>query len=383
MAINFTDFSRAPILDAPGKTIFEDLLKGYQVAKEPEKMQQESSARDLANKLRALEVEHKPKQFELDDQGKGLANALKSKALEHYDEKNALDMEYKKAQIQKALQTKLGGNVKANGELANYMVSHPNATEEEVRKAYEEIHGSKLEHEKAVTERSKDITAGASFDKSPMNDKKRNVGLMTAMGVDPIQAVSLLRGGTTPTQWAEDNGIDINTVVPSYAPGEQNVKQWQQASAYLDEMDSLEAHITDGLGQYQNKIMGYSLQEIADSMKGDKPDKVGKALAARALLPELSALRLKVQGGNVGIEAIRELEDKSLGKLRVLESTVDKKAYQAMQKYMNQWLHDAADKRIKSLKSFGMLKTKLQKSAEKESTSSGFDFSSYPVAGGR
>lgn len=41
MAIQFTDFSRAPLLDAPGKDIFENVLKGYQMSQEPAKMQQE------------------------------------------------------------------------------------------------------------------------------------------------------------------------------------------------------------------------------------------------------------------------------------------------------------------------------------------------------
>ncbi len=366
MAIQFTDFSRAPLLDSPAKTIFEDVLKGYKISQEPGKMKQESNARELANQLRKLEVEHKPKEYALNDQGKSLANALHSKALEHYEEKFGLDRELKKAQIQKALQTKVGGSVKANGELANYIVSHPDATQDDIRKAYEEIHGSKLAHEQAVTNRSLDMTSGGAFDKQPINDKKQSVALMKGMGVDPVEAVSLLRKGVTPSQYAQDKGIDITKVQPDYALGEQNVKDAQRASAYLDEIEGLDKHINEGLGEYQNKIMGYSLEQIADAAEGKDPDKQGRALAARALLPELNALRLKIAGGNIGIEALRELEHKSLGQLNILESLVDTPTYNSAQKYMRQWIEEAGRTRINSLNKFSMLKSHLQKSAEAE-----------------
>jgi ribosomal protein L23 len=367
MAIQFTDFSSKPLLDSPAKTIFEDVLKGYQMSQEPKKMKQEASARELANSLKKLEVEHKPKEYALSDQQKSLANALQSKALEHYEEKFKLEKDYKTAQIQKALQTKVGGNPKANGELANYIVSHPDATQEDIRKAYDEIHGRKAEHEETIINRSKDVVAGNSFDKLPTNDKKQSVALMKGMGVDPVEAVSYLRQkGNSPSTYALEKGIDINGVQPDYALGEQNVKDAQRASAYMDEIDTLDKHINEGLGKYQNKIMGYSLEQIADAAEGKNPDQQGRALAARALLPELNALRLKIAGGNIGIEALRELEHKSLGQLNILESLVDTPTYNAAQKYMREWIEEAGRTRISSLNKFSMLKTGQQKSAESE-----------------
>jgi ribosomal protein L23 len=370
MAIQFTDFSSKPLLDSPAKTIFEDVLKGYQMSQEPGKMKQEASARELANSLKKLEVEHKPKEYALGDQQKSLANALQSKALEHYEEKFKLEKDYKTAQIQKALQTKVGGSPKANGELANYIVSHPDATQEDIRKAYDEIHGRKAEHEETIINRSKDVVAGNSFDKLPTNDKKQSVALMKGMGVDPVEAVSYLRQkGNSPSTYADEKGIDINGVQPDYALGEQNVKDAQRASAYMDEIDTLDKHINEGLGKYQNKIMGYSLEQIADAAEGKNPDQQGRALAARALLPELNALRLKIAGGNIGIEALRELEHKSLGQLNILESLVDTPTYNAAQKYMREWIEEAGRTRISSLNKFSMLKTGQQKSSESEAKS--------------
>lgn len=365
MATQFTDFSRAPLLESPWKNIFEDVLQGYKISQEPAKMKQESSARELANQLKKLEVEHKPKEYALSDQGKSLANALHSKALEHYEEKYALDKEYKEAQIQNLLQKKVGGSPKANGELANYIVSHPEASQDDIRQAYDEIHGRKAEHEETIINRSKDVVAGNSFDKLPTNDKKQSVALMKGMGVDPVEAVAYLRQkGNSPSTYAEQNKIDITNVEPDYAAGEQNIKLAQQANAYMDEIDTLDKHINDGLGKYQNKIMGYSLAQIADAAEGSNPDQQARALAARALLPELNSLRLKIAGGNIGIEALRELEHKSLGKLNVLESLVDSETYTKAQNYMTKWIKEAGQVRVKSLVNNSMLKKRLNQGAQ-------------------
>ncbi len=360
MAIQFTDFSRAPIQESPLKNLFEDAFKGYSMSQIPGKLADEKKQRELANQLKSLEVEHKPKEYALSDQGKSLANALHSKALEHYEEKFGLDKQLKQAQINKANRP-TGVGAKANGKLANFIVSHPNATQEQITAFADTLSKAELKHLESVTNRSQDITQGGSFDKLPVNDKKREIGLMTAMGVDPVEAASILRKGTSASQYAQEKGIDITGVTPQYALGEQNIKDIQRTSAYFDELGGLEKNITEGLGEYQNKIKGYSLEQIADQLAGDNPEKVGKALAARALLPELSALRLKVQGGNIGIEAIRELENKSLGHLNVVESLVDKPTYLAMQKYMNQWLQEAGSKRIKSLEAYGKLGGALKK----------------------
>lgn len=120
MAIQFTDFSKAPLLDSAAKNIFEDVLKGYKMSQEPAKMNQEFSARDLANKLKQLDVEHKPKQYELDDQHKSLTNSMLSKANEHYEENYNLDKQLKEANINKATRApELKGNLARLMQLRN------------------------------------------------------------------------------------------------------------------------------------------------------------------------------------------------------------------------------------------------------------------------
>ncbi len=357
MAIQFTDFSKAPLLDSPAKNIFEDVLKGYQMEREPAKMKQEATAKDLANQLKKLEVDHKPKEYALGDQEKGLANALKSKALEHYEEKFGLERDLKKAQIQKALQKNVGGNAKANGELANFIVANPGATQEDIKKAYEEIHESKMSHEQAVTNRSNDITSGTGFDRLPVDEKKRAVGLTTAMGIDPVEGTQLLRSGKTLEDIAKEKGQDLGDLVPVYPLGTENVKQLQRRSGYVAELKNLETKVAKPLSKYPAKVRGYSLDQIADSLDNKNPDEMGQVLAARALSPEIAALRLKVAGGNIGIEAINELTNKSMQQMNVIEGLVDTPTYLATQKYITQWLEEAADTFQKNQEDYGRLKS--------------------------
>jgi hypothetical protein len=369
MAINFTDFSRIPAQGNAAANIFEDVLKGFKMEREPAKMAEEQKQRELATGLKQLEFEHKPKEYALSDQEKGLANALKSKALKSYDEKLDLERRYKEAQIQNLLQKKIGGSPKANGEFANWIVAHPNANDDEKLAAYNEIHGRKAKHEETIINKNEDALAGRDFSNLPVNDKKEAVALMKGMGVDPVEAVSYLRKkGNSPSTYAKENKIDITEVEPDYAAGEQNIKDAQRAAAYMDEIDALDKHIISGLGQYQNKILGYSLEQIADAAEGKNTEKQAKALAARALLPELNSLRLKIAGGNIGIEALRELEDKSLGKLKVIEGLVDTPTFEKAQKLMKQWINEAGSVRIKSLKHNSMLKKKLQQGSNSSST---------------
>ena len=160
MAINFTDFSKAPLQDAPYKNIFENVLKGYQISKEPAKMREEQSARELANQLKKLEAEHKPKEYALSDSQKSLANALNSKALEHYDEKYNLEKEYKQAQINKNNRpASATGALKLTGDIANYKLTHPEASDDDVRAFADRLLESKINHTNSGTERANVLNA--------------------------------------------------------------------------------------------------------------------------------------------------------------------------------------------------------------------------------
>lgn len=67
MAINFTDFSKAKILDSPAESFFENVLKGYKISQEPGKMADEKKQRELVNSLKEKALAHKDKEYSLSD----------------------------------------------------------------------------------------------------------------------------------------------------------------------------------------------------------------------------------------------------------------------------------------------------------------------------
>lgn len=368
MAINFTDFSKAPLQNSAAASIFENILKGYKMGKEPEKIQQESDSRALANKLKDLEVQHKPKEYALNDAGKSLANALHQKALDTYDERWELDKQVKQANIQKA---KSGGIGKPSGDVGNAMIIQQyedqlgadNPLVKRMKEAYEVN-----KRAKEVNTKSKEGYANSlAFRSMPVDEKKRAVALTTGMGIDPTIGERLLVEGKSLTDIAKEYGADLNSTVPVYPVGTENIKQTQRRGAFVKELSYLDKEMTGGLAKYQNKFMGYSLKQIANAIKNDDPDEQGRLLASRALAPEIAALRLKIAGGNIGIEAINELKNKSLGDMKILESTVTGEAFTAMQHYMNKWINHANSEFERAINEYGMLKTGSQRSAESES----------------
>ena len=155
--INYPNFLNAPLQESPAANLFENLLKGYKMGREPARMAAEEKDKALATQLKQMEAEHKPKEYELSDEAKTLANSLQSKANEHYEAKNDLERRYKEALIKKALRAPAAGAAggpKANGILANYIVSHPGATQEDVQKFADRLLETQLQHTAEGTKRT-------------------------------------------------------------------------------------------------------------------------------------------------------------------------------------------------------------------------------------
>ncbi len=353
MAINFTDFSKAPLQESPFDNLLENVLKGYKMSREPAQIKAKEEEQQLTNKQ------------------KSLANALSDLALKHKPKEYELADALKVAQTEKAKRAPAGsaGTTKFNSTVANadkiWNIEHPEgATTPELKADYINTLKNAFQvgqqHTEATTARSKDITSGTGFDKLPVDEKKRAIGLTTAMGIDPVEGAHLLRSGKTLEEIAKEKNQDLGDLVPVYPLGTENVKQLQKRSGYVAELKNLEGKVAEPLSKYPAKFRGYSLDQIADSLDNANPDEMGKVLAARALSPEIAALRLKVAGGNIGIEAINELTNKSMQQMNVIEGLVDTPTYLATQKYITEWLEDAANSFQKNQEDYGRLKSKKQ-----------------------
>lgn len=371
MAINFNT-STPGILPSPWATALEDVLKGYKMAKEPGKMADEQKHRQLANQLSQMEAEHKPTEYALSDKQKQLANALQSEALKYLPKKQALEEKYKQSIIDKNNRPGGAGNLKPSGDVGNeFFIQQWEAQhgkDDPTAIALRKVQEAKQRALEVNTSSKEGYSSSLAFRSLPVDEKKRAVALTTGMGLDPTEGERLLASGKTLSEIAKDEGVKLDNIIPVYPVGGENIKQTQRRSAYVNELADLDSKTSEAQAEYQNRFLGYSLPQIADAITNENPDKQGRILAARALSPEISALRLKVAGGNIGIEAINELQNKSLNNLKILESTVSPEAYRAMQKYMNQWLGEAARKYEDTINDYGRLKG-LGNSSSAESSS--------------
>jgi hypothetical protein len=366
MAIQFTDFSKAKLLDAPGKNIFEDVLKGYAISQEPAKMKEEQSARQLANKLRELEVEHKPTEYALNDQHVSLANSIQSKALEHYDEKLQLEKDFKNAQIAKALRPANAGTLKPNAAVANeeyiWNLEHPggDTTPEEKTEHVVKLKEALKKGQDSVeanTKRKEQIIRGAYFTTQPAKWKDQQFALAAGMGIPSSEASkAFIDEGKTVSQLAKEKGIDPTKIVPVYPMANENIKQYQIRSSLVSELLNFEKNLADIQGKYSRKFLGYSPKQIWGALKDKDPEEAGMILAARNLAPEISALRAKIAiNGAIGIEALKELTSKSLGNLKIFEPLVSEKARNAMSRYTDKLIMDANQAYGSKMQSYSQL----------------------------
>lgn len=198
-------------------------------------------------------------------------------------------------------------------------------------------------------------TKGYQFSQLPVDYKSEVLAQAAGLGYSPEEASSLLLSGKTIQDLAREKGFPDLNKLPSpifalTAPGRTQLQRRQQA---LAELNAVSSDMRDAISYYQPRIKGNSPRQIVDALKGTNKDKQAKFLAAKALQPELAAIRLRMANGNVGIEAIREMVNASLGKIDVPESLVGSDVYSKAQDYIDKWINkmaEAANKQATQIK---------------------------------
>jgi hypothetical protein len=323
MAINFTDFSRAPLLDSPAKTIFEDVLKGYQISQEPAKMKREAEAKELANQLAQYKVQEEPQRFRT-------------------------EQDYKKALMDKARNALQGGGLKGSGDVQNQlMIDSLRKTNPDEAERLQKVHDANMKFKSDRAENQKSYANSIAWRSLPAAEKQRNIAYGVGMNADATATAQALASGKTLADIANDKGYTLSEVKPSYPLSGAEIKDVRKRNAFNKEMGTLDKRITEGMAPYSQKVRGLSFQQVLDSLDElkepgvEKQQKLAKFLAARALAPELAALRLNAMGGRVGIEGIRHLTDVSQGTATALHGLIDEDTYKEFQKYMTQYIDEA------------------------------------------
>jgi len=201
-----------------------------------------------------------------------------------------------------------------------------------------------LANQQAQTALHQKQAAGYDFNSLPVGSKEYLLAQTAGMGIDPVEGRKLLASGKSLEQIAVENGYDPNNlpepVYPLTKAGQTAFKNRQAAN---EEIKALSSKISDASKSYSRKLFGQSPKLILEALQGKNKEGQAKALAARALQPELAAIRLRMGGGNVGIEAIREMTDTSMGHLKVIDGMVSPEVYEKAQKYVDEWLTEAVE----------------------------------------
>lgn len=186
--------------------------------------------------------------------------------------------------------------------------------------------------------------AGFAFNSLPQNQKTYMIAQAGGLGIGPQEAIKAYYNGETVGSLAQQRGLDPNNLpTPLYAATPATVQLIQRRNQALNEINSIEPQITAGMSPYARQFAGYSPTQIADAMKNDNPDQQARFLASRALMPEMASLRLKAMGGNIGIEAIKEVNNQSMGNIKSFQGLVSPKVYTSAQNYVDQWINQGAN----------------------------------------
>lgn len=185
---------------------------------------------------------------------------------------------------------------------------------------------------------------GYEFSRLPIDFKNQVIAQAQGLGYAPEEAMNQLMSGKTIQDLAIARGFDPNNMPdPIYGLTSASRNQLQRRQTALAEINSLGNKISDAMAPYARRFSGYSPLQVSQALGGEKEDDQAKFLAARALQPELAAIRIRMANGNVGIEAIRELTSTSMGNINVMQSLVSPSVYRQASKYIDQWLNDAAN----------------------------------------
>jgi hypothetical protein len=185
-----------------------------------------------------------------------------------------------------------------------------------------------------ASERSKNYV----FSKLTPDEKANAFAYARSANIPTSELMQGYAQGRDIKQQLADRGFDISNVNPSYAPKGQIVAQQQKREAAKNEMDSISNDVTNAIAPYSRQFGDDNPKLVIDSLQGKNNDALGKYLAARALNPELSAMRLNAFGGNVGIEAIKHIGAVTFGNLAAYRSLITPEVFKRSQQYLDDWI---------------------------------------------
>ena len=266
-------------------------------------LEQQMLSRVLANKKGQLDLEYMPQEFQMKQQQMQLANALKNMQMQKYQAE--IDRMNNPNQVFNPL-TDVRGDAQQVAVAEWYREQGRDDLADAIMKGMN--------------------NSGVNFTNLPAAEKNRYAAQATALGIPLTDAISAFNSEIPITELAKQIGRTDEEIAEAgfqFAPTtpiltrSQNQLIANVGSEYLsDEISELMSPYINDL----NFFAGKSNKQILDFIRGktNDPNLVGGFIAASALVPEAAALRGRGFGLNLGIEAVKHLEDTAPIKIRAL-----------------------------------------------------------------
>lgn len=338
------------------RNLIGTLTSGYKAGQLPAQMERQKQKEELANAFQGLKVKEEPERFSSQMLTEKLNQDMQKLLNEEQPQKFGSEMSTAAIgralhqanidKIREELKLPFAGNIPPGSVGQALYVNMIKGKYGENSPEYQmakQSYEADLSHTKATVDRQQQLVNSGMFRALNADDKRRVIAYAVGMGYTPDEAAKELSNGNTLQDLSERKGVNLSDVTPNYALTTASITNLANRKAFTNEITYLESKIAEPMSKVSRKFAGYSPVQLWGAISGKMtPDEQGKILAARALQPDIAALRTRAQQGQVGIEAIREFQDKALGNLKVMESTISPEAYLAMDKYLNQWINDAS-----------------------------------------
>lgn len=174
-------------------------------------------------------------------------------------------------------------------------------------------------------------------------DQKRGWTAKAAgMGVSETDSRNFFNKGGSIEDLAVEKGFDPDDMPEAiYNATTTDLTRAHFRAQAAAELRVLEPLTTEALAPYAQRVDGYSPVQIVEALSGENPDAQARFFAAKALIPEINALRTKMMGGQVGIGALEELKASAMANFKAWEGILTPEVYAASQRYMQEWLDEA------------------------------------------
>lgn len=197
-----------------------------------------------------------------------------------------------------------------------------------------------LQYKQTLTKVMNQNLMGKPFTSMPTVEKEYAISQARGMGYTGEQASKMFNQGYDLSSMAQAKGYDPDN--PSSWPTAKGAPttaiqtRIQRANSTLAALDAVEPILASSTAYYSPRLANISPKLMQDMVTGENPDKQSDAFAAYALYPEIQALRINAQGGNVGEGAIQHMADASYSRLNTLGISPNSYVYQQTMKKVQQ-----------------------------------------------